>query len=391
MSRPPKSMAVIAAAIIAYTPLAAQSSPAPHDTTATKDSIPPKPEFKPSWNFSAWMFGTFQHQTDSATKAKNNGSAFSKFTVDRAYLTFKGQVAPDFGFRVTTDVLQSAAASGYAGLVVRLKFAYVQWDYLHAANPTDWSAWARIGQIHTVVIDEEERFWPRWMQKTPLEYWGYQVSSDLGASTQFQLPDKLGWGYLTVQNGGGYTVAESDRYKDGALRLSLTPLAKGSGLFKNLEVTGWYLAGLSPASVLTQPGLKRDRYGATVESLDPRLTFSLEWAEMTNQVDSVGPPYGKYTVTSPLVDGFVVVRPFLFRDPKGVPLGVVARYDKFTPNNGGATSGQNETLFLLGVFSDSAKLSSFGLSYQQTTPHSGATGPYKTAITNWMLNWQLTF
>ena len=46
----------------------------------------------------------------------------------------------------------------YNGLIIRLKYAYMQWDYLHAAALPDLSAWARIGQIHTVMLEEEERF-----------------------------------------------------------------------------------------------------------------------------------------------------------------------------------------------------------------------------------------
>src|SRR5262249_16306017 len=77
----------------------------PDSSSAAKKDSMPKPEFKPSWNFSTWIFGAYNYVTDSVTKAANSGQAFSKFTVDRAYLTFRGQVAPDWGFRVTTDVV----------------------------------------------------------------------------------------------------------------------------------------------------------------------------------------------------------------------------------------------------------------------------------------------
>ena len=192
-------------------------------------------------------------------------------------------------------------------------------------------------------------------------------------------------------NGGGYTVAETDRYKDAALRFSFTPLSKSSGLLKTLQITPWGSWGTTQASVVTQPGLVRNRYGINLENADPRLTFGLEYAQMENGIDSIGPPYGKSNVTSPLYDGFVVVRPFLFGDPKGPPLGIVARYDHFEPNNSSATSSRNETFLLFGVFYDVAKSTSVGLTYQDVSVNSGATAPFKTDQTTYQLNWQLTF
>ena len=44
----------------------------------------------PGLDFSAWVFGDFQYQTDDAAKAANGGSRPNKFDIGRAYLTFKG-------------------------------------------------------------------------------------------------------------------------------------------------------------------------------------------------------------------------------------------------------------------------------------------------------------
>src|SRR5262249_17881694 len=87
-------------------PKAERGTPKEQPSEPKKDSV--KPEFKPSWNFSTWIFGAYNYVTDSVTKAANSGEAYSKFTVDRAYLTFRGQVAPDWGFRVTTDVVTTS-------------------------------------------------------------------------------------------------------------------------------------------------------------------------------------------------------------------------------------------------------------------------------------------
>jgi len=373
------------AAAVAQAPSFASAVDTGAAKPATADTTP-KPGFKPSWDFSAWLFGTFTYQVDSATKAANGGHANSQFMVDRAYLNFRGQVAPDFGFRITTDVKTLPAGNGmYNGLVIRLKYAYLQWDYLRAATPNGLSAWARIGSIHTVVIEDEEHFWPRWIQKTALEYWGFQPgAADMGASTQFTLPGRWGWAYFTVGNGGGYqTAVDADPYKDMALRFSLTPLSSSKGFFRTLQITPWGQVGRTQATALTKPGLQNNAGGLFVGNADPRVTFGVEFAE--RQVQTL-PDTVKITTTAMAWDGFVVVRPSLFADPKGRPWGVILRYDDWKANT---SNSAHRTLLLASVFLDVAKQTSFGITYQDDVGHAETTVvPTKTM---WQLNWQLTF
>ena len=164
------------------------------------------------------------------------------------------------------------------------------------------------------------------------------------------------------------------------------------GYWKGFQITPWGLWGTSQATLVTKPGLNRTQYGLILENNDPRLTFGLEYATAAREVDdTTGGPYTKKTVNSPLVDGFVVVRPQAFKDPKHAPLGIVLRYDKFIADNSSAFSDRNETFWLFGVFYDVAKSTSFGLTYQQTSPNSGAQVPFKTEVQTYQLNWQLTF
>jgi hypothetical protein len=372
----------------------------PDSSTAKKDSMP-KPEFKPSWNFSTWIFGAYNYINDSLTKAANSGQANSKFTVDRAYLTFRGLVAPDWGFRVTTDVVTLGAGAGYNGLILRLKYAWMEWDYLHAEQPSDWSAWARIGQVTTIEIDDEERFWPRWIQKTPLEYWAIQpASSDLGAGTQVNLPNRWGNVYFLLSNGGGYTVAsDADRFKDASLRLSLWPLGRSDGMFKNLELNGWYDAGRTQAAIVTappniKPGLTNNSYGIFLGSADPRFSFGIDWANRTaqtiNPADST-----RHSNSMDLFAGYIVVRPFLFNDAHGTPLGIILRYDNFKPYGdaffppAGLTTSTKQDLFIATLFWDVAKQSSLGISYQGQTQSSPSGALYEKTM--YQLNYQVTF
>ena len=370
----------------------------PDSSSAKKDSMP-KPEFKPSWNFSTWIFGAYNMQTDSVTKAANSGQAFSKFTVDRAYLTFRGQVAPDWGFRVTTDVVQLGAGSGYNGLTLRLKYAWMEWDYLHAQDPMDWSAWARIGQVTTIEIDDEERFWPRWIQKTPLEYWAIQpASSDLGAGTQVNFANRWGNAYFLLSNGGGYTVAtDADRFKDASLRLSLWPLGRSDGMFKNLELNGWYDAGRTQSAVVInniRAGLTNNSYGVFLGNADPRFTFGIDWANRTaqtiNPADST-----RHSNSMDLFSGYIVVRPFIFNDSKGLPLGVILRYDNFKPYGDayfppvGLSTSTKQNLFIATLFLDVAHQSSLGISYQGQTQSDPSGAVYEKTM--WQFNYQVTF
>ncbi len=371
--------------------VAKDSTPSKPDAKpAAKDSVPPKPEFKPSWNFSTWIFGGYTYQTDSTTKAANNGDPTSKFTVDRAYLTFRGQVAPDWGFRVTTDVFTVGGAGTYTGLAIRLKYAWMQWDFAHAAEPNDMSAFARIGQITTVVIDDEEHYWARWIQKTAVEFWGIQpASSDLGIGAQVNLPGKWGAVVGVLDNGGGYTVAsDADRYKDAALRLSLTPMAKGSGLLKTFELSGWYQAGRTQGPGTApgyKPGLDNNAYGVYLGNADPRFSFGLEYAARLTQ-SVLASDSSIVDNTAKLTDGFVIVRPFLFGDPKGAPLGIILRYDNYQPNT---NVSLKQNLLIFTVFYDVAKSSSLGLSYQGQTQSSPNTEAAKKTF--YQLNYQITF
>jgi hypothetical protein len=85
-------------------------------------------------------------------------------------------------------------------------------------------------------------------------------------------------------------------------------------------------------------------------------------------------------------DGFVQVRPSLFRDPAGVPWGLIVRYDDFKANT---ANSAHRTLVLAGAFIDVARNSSFAITYQDDVGHSEiAPIPTKTM---WQLNWQITF
>ena len=377
-------------------------------------------------DFSGVAFGSFGTKTDSASKASLGGQSPSSFSLDRAYLTFKLPAGDNGAIRITTDISQNtnAATNGfYQGWVVRLKYAYFQFAGLKDRFGTGSSLTGRVGILHTVQIDHEEGFWPRYLQLTGIEKNGFFSSADAGVAGLLTLGNKMGEVYATVTNGPGYTGVERDHFKDAAARLTLTPLANSStGVLKTFAITPWFYLGkvgstfqaggpnqVGPgANGAITDGLARNRYGIFAGVKDRRLTGGVDFAQRRDQSDNVG---GANTAASPrvvadstgrLVDGFVIVRPIEWIDAsKHSALSLVARIDKFTPNtaptaaNYAGTTPTYRFIVLGGSWDLNAKIT-VALDWQQQTPSSfpSPTGtnvrPTPQASTLF-LHWQANF
>lgn len=357
-----KRLALIAALLL---PAAAAAQTAASSTPATL-------------NFSGVLYGNFQYRGDEGpSKAQN------KFDVERVYLTFRMPAGDRGSIRITTDLFQQATTgsdSFYKGWVLRAKYAYFQYDYLKGAM---WTAVARAGLIHTVVIDHVETFWPRWISTTPVERAGFFSSADAGVGTLITLPNKWGEAYATVTNGPGYASRETDRFKDYAARLSLTPFSgSDSRLLKTFTTTGWVYRGAVASKFASGgagqvgtvgSGLSRNRAGIFVGIRDPRLVIGGDFAVRTDGGES-----GANTTASPraavdssgrLISGFAVLRPLHFSDAKASsPLGLVARWDRFKPNTNTAAFSN---VIIGGVLLDLNSRASVSLDYQEQTPHFG--------------------
>ena len=241
----------------------------------------------PPIDFSGVIYSNFQYRTDSRAKD------FNKFDIERIYLTFRMPAGDRAAIRVTTDVFQqqnTPADAYYAGWAVRIKYGYLQYNYL-TGKPTDFTAVARMGLLHTVVVDHLEQFWPRWIAQTDLERAGLNTSADAGAATQLTLPNRWGEIYGAVTNGPGYTSRELDRFKDPQVRLTLTPLANGgSRMLTTWAISPWYYKGEVASRFVAGgvgqvgpvgTGLKRDRWGIFVGHWAP--TFFALGIALKNQ------------------------------------------------------------------------------------------------------------
>jgi hypothetical protein len=366
------------AALVAPVALAAQQ---PVDTT--RPAPPPAPAAAPTptvsipVDFSGVLYANFQYQgAKGATKSQN------KFDLERAYLTFRMPAGDRASIRITADVFQqqtTGADAFYKGWVVRAKYAYLQYDYLKSGG---WTGVARGGLIHNVVIDHIEQFWPRWISQTAIERSGFFSSADAGVGTLVTLPNKFGEFYANVVNGPGYTSRETDRFKDYAARLTITPLSGSSNkVIRTFALSGWtYQGAIASAFAAGGAGqvgqigssLPRTRAGVFIGVRDPRLSAGFDWATRKDGFETgantVLAPRAEVDSTRRLISGFATVKPFQLLNEQSFPLGLIGRWDRYKPSSG--APGYINTV-IAGLTWDLNKKSALSLDYQEQTPKNG--------------------
>ncbi|MEP6549533.1 MAG: hypothetical protein ABJB95_00045, partial [Gemmatimonadales bacterium] len=244
----------------------------------------------------------------------------------------------------------------------------------------------RGGLLHNVLIDHIESFWPRWISQTAVERAGFFSSSDAGVATLWTLPNKWGEFYATIVNGPGYTSRETDRFKDYAARLSITPLSKSDNrVLRTFALTGWtYQGAIATQFAAGGPGqigpigssLPRTRSGVFIGVRDPRLGAGFEYDTKKDGgmagLNTVLSPAVEVDSTGRLISGFATVKPFqLINDKSTFPLGLIGRWDRLKPNT--ATSGYLNTV-IAGLTWDLNKKTALSLDYQEVTPKSGLVG-----------------
>ena len=368
-----RTLTVLAAALLVPVALLAQQ---PADTT--KPAPAPASVSIPV-DFSGVLYANFQYRGDAGPNKSTN-----KFDVERAYLTFRMPAGDRASIRITADVFQQTTPPNdvfYRGWVVRAKYAYLQYDYLKSAG---WNGLVRGGLLHNVVIDHVEQFWPRWISTSPVERSGFFSSSDAGVATLLTLPNKWGELYATIVNGPGYTSRETDRFKDYAARLSITPLSGSDNkVIKTFVLTGWtYVGAVGSQFSAGGPGqvgpigssMPRTRAGVFVGVRDPRLSAGFDWATRKDAretgLNTVASPRVEIDSTGRLIAAFVTAKPFqLLSDKPTFPLGLIGRWDQFKPNT--ALPGYISTV-IGGLTWDLTKKAAISLDYQEQVPHSGA-------------------
>lgn len=355
-------------------------------------------------DFSGLIFANYQWRTDSTARAAAAGAGqpANKFDLQRVYLTFRMPAGDRASVRVTTDIFQQAnspANAFYAGWAVRLKYAYLQYDFTNSLAGIDGlSATGRLGMLHTVLIDHVDSFWPRWLGVNSLETHGYFASADLGVAGLFTMPNRWGEAYVTIVNGNGYTSAETDRFKDFAGRFSFTPFANDSGFHRTLAITPWYSRGATASQfVVVGPGqiapiaegLQRDRRGVFLGLRDRRLTGGIGLSQRIENVESGANipllPRTVRTRTSQLVDGFAIVRPFEIANPgRRSNFALIGRFDEFQLDR---DADAKNRFLVLGLIYDITSRTSAALDYQELRPMNGSpTTPTQTWFAHFVVN-----
>ncbi|HKP15535.1 MAG TPA: hypothetical protein VJT85_05705, partial [Gemmatimonadaceae bacterium] len=308
----------------------------------------------------------------------------NSFVIDRAYLTFRIAAGDRTSIRVTTDVFQSTDSTSNA-YTVRAKYAYLQYEAPRMKNGAQVTG--RVGILQNVVIEHTDTFWPRYLAQAASERAGFFSSADVGLAGLITLPKKWGEVYATIVNGPGYAARERDRFKDYAVRLSLTPLmnSPASSLLQTFTITAWGYKGATASTFVNggvgQVGavgnaLDRSRAGIFVGLRDPRLVIGGEIARRHDGAETGAntalSPRVEVTSTGQLLSGFTVVRPFAFSNETGKsPFGLVGRYDHVKPTvstTGFATppSSSNAYHFLVGgMFYDVSQRAQIALDYQE--------------------------
>src|SRR5215218_4083500 len=295
------------------TPSAGGTQPAPATPAPQPAAQAPSP-----LNFSGVIFGSFNYTLPTSPTPLRNQTNNS-FVVDRAYLTFRMPAGDRTSIRVTTDVFQSTDSTSNA-YTIRAKYAYLQYDAPKIANGAQVTG--RIGILQNVLIDHIENFWPRYLAQTATERAGYFSSADVGLATLVTLPHKWGEVYANVVNGPGYQLRERYRFKDFALRLTLTPLANtpASSLLQTFTITAWGYKGATASTFVNggvgQVGavgeaLDRSRAGLLVGIRDPKLVLVGELTQRHDGAESglntAASPRGTTETTGRMLSGFTVV------------------------------------------------------------------------------------
>lgn len=349
----------------------------PADTQPT----PPPPAPAPSlpFEFSGILFLNYQYGGVKGNRAVN------RFEAERAYLTFRATPGEHFSVRITTDLYQQRDTTRdqyYRGWAVRAKYAYGQYDFIRGIGD-ELKANVRLGIIPTVVIEQEEQFWQRGLSSVAIEQNGFFQSADVGAGATFTFPKKAGELYAVITNGSGYASRETDRFKDYAARLTLTPLANGYSFFKGLTISPWYSMGDRASDFARRRGTvtpvlsaqRKDRAGVFVGIRDPRILLGAQLARRWDVFESADTTRDLTPTaverTGQVLSFHTTVRPLTFiNSAPNWPVAFVFRYDKITPDTDRDPYARNT---IAGIQWEFNKRTSLTFDYQNQSPKEGST------------------
>jgi len=306
--------------------------------------------------------------------AKGNGTrSANRFELERAYLNARARISDRASLRLTTDVFRPAANASYT---LRAKYAYAQYDYwMNGEGFLGANGQVRLGMQQTVIIEQEESFWPRWIARTGVERAGYFSSSDLGASTTWSLGGGATEVFAMVANGNGYATPESDRYKDYSARVSFSPFGLPTSANGGLVISPWYYKGTRPGTLAPTEGRKLDRMGVFAGWRSPAVIATAHFAQATAQREQAVP--GDVLTSdesSTILSAHVHLKPLRLLNPTGsTALGLIFRWDAIDgddqyPSPGGEFKARDGRFIVAGFTHELSKKLQWAIDYQQQSP-----------------------
>lgn len=362
-------MTKLKAVLIMTATLAAE----PRSLGAQQTDKPKAPAADTGVSLSGVLYANFQYRSDPGLS-----NATNKFDLERAYLTARAPAGERASIRLTADVFQQANPDNdgfYRGWTLRAKYAYLQYDVLRGAS---WRAHVRAGLLQTVVIEQMEYLWPRWLGITPVERAGYFSSADAGIAATVFLPANRGELYTTITNGPGYTSRETDRFKDYAARLTFFPFRSHSTTtLRGLSLSAWHYQGRVGSKFTTGgpgqigpigAGLTRTRTGIFAGVQTPLISAGLDYSRRRDQgernANTFDSPRLLTDSSGALAATFAAVRIPINRKTGTVsPVRLVGRWDHFTPNRDVPSVSYH--YIVGGVLLDLNKRVSLSLDYQE--------------------------
>ena len=236
----------------------AQTKPADAGTPAAE--VKPASVFAPT--FGATLFANYMYSVRGT-----DGKYFTRFDLDRVYLTMKTPLADDWKFQATTDIYRNASTTSYYnGLDVRLKFAFV--DYAPVTQVS-----VKFGMIPGPWNGLVETYWKfRGVASTASDKYGLINTADLGLSACYTLPAKYGDVSVYMLNGPGYAAPEANRFKDYVVRATVYPFPNSEEL-KGLMVSGLGYFGSNGTAV----ALEKNRIGGFIGYNSSCVTVGSEY------------------------------------------------------------------------------------------------------------------
>src|SRR5438477_4914413 len=252
-----------------------------------------------------------------------NRQGFNAFDLTRGYININGQLSSNVRFRVTPDVRRVTDSTLAGTLVLRIKYAFLEYDNLTGAR-----SWVRFGAHQTPWLDFEESI-DR-----------YRVQGTMFSERENLIPGSsdFGVGYFTplgkyvdiqtgVYNGEGYTQTDTNKYKSAQGRLTLRPLA-GRGVANGFRLSGFYNAGWYAANRPRRLGIVMGSFEHT------NLAATLQYLKATENPSAAAPRDINRNGSS----GFIEIR-------QGVNgWAALARVDRLDPDRALARNSQRRLI-----------------------------------------------